>query len=254
MASGPATIRDVNTRKRSCVFCGFQGKLDKEHVIADWIGDELPEVGKGTHRRTGAFGVPEAEWRNDAHTSRVGTVCPDCNQGWMSEIENGVRPWLSPVLHGYGFTYFPAGMTTVATWAAKTALVIVSDADSFGREPFVAFFHDRRPSTGTAVWVGSWSLGPEKHYRSRVPVLIDGEPGDPPNAYSVNFTVGHAAFHVFQHWSSQPTHHGFEPPMSTSLLPIWPPPSTPVTWPPSRPLTETDLNTIGNSHGLEVLT
>jgi hypothetical protein len=78
-----ASIRSVNTGRRSCVFCGFEGKLDKEHVIGDWIGEEsasVTDVGEGQHRRTRAFGELEAEWRGEMHTSRVGTICPDCNQ------------------------------------------------------------------------------------------------------------------------------------------------------------------------------
>ena len=60
----------------------------------------------------------------------------------------------------------------LATWAAKTALVICSDGPSFPQSAFAAFYRARRPSGSTQVWVGSYALGPLQHWHNRVPVFI----------------------------------------------------------------------------------
>lgn len=245
----------MNSGQRACVFCGFDGRLDQEHVIADWVGQELAggDVGRGRHRRTRAFGELEAKWRGRMHTSTVGTVCPDCNQHWMSDLETEVRPLLIPALHGFGVCYLAPGMTTLATWATKTALVIVSDASSMPPEPFTEFFNKPTPSTTTSVWIGAWHLGAQQHVRNRVFVNFHNDP-TVTEGYSVSFTAGRAAFHVFHHWSGVPRQYGFEPPLTDALLKIWPLPSDPVSWPPRGSLTGEDLDAIGNAHGADVLT
>lgn len=259
MAGGAASIRAVNTGKRSCVFCGFQGKLDKEHVIADWIADELAgvaDVGKGQHRRIRAFGELEAKWPGEMHTSRVGTVCPGCNQGWMSDLENDVRSWLLPLLHKSDWTFKGQGQRALATWAVKTALVICSDMKTITREPFEQFYRDRKPSRSTRVWFGAWALGPHQHYRNHVPIHLpdDATTAEVTNGYSVSFSVGFAAFHVFQQWSGRESRYDIVAPLSQSLRAIWPLPHVPVAWPPLPPLTGANLDAIGNAHGARVLT
>jgi hypothetical protein len=42
--------------RRRCVFCAAGGKMDKEHVLPDWLARELPDLGRGWHQRFGAFG------------------------------------------------------------------------------------------------------------------------------------------------------------------------------------------------------
>ena len=146
---------------------------------------------------------------------------------------------------------------TLATWAVKTALVIWSDVEDFAREPFEDFYRDRKPSQSTRVWLGGWALGPHQHVRNRVPVhLRNGRTTlGMANAYSVSFSVGFAVFHVWFNWSGRQSRYDIGPPLSRSLVPIWPLPLVPVPWPPpGAPLREADLDAIGNAHGARVLT
>jgi hypothetical protein len=185
--------------RRRCVFCGAGGKMDKEHVLPDWLARELPDLGRGWHQRFGAFGEDKGRWHNAPFTVTVGTVCPKCNQGWMSDLEDAVRSWLSPMFRGRGRTFYGGGLTVLATWAAKTALVIGSRAESMPRAPSERFYRERRPSESTTIWTGAFRPGAYKLYRTFVPVHVSGvgaRPGET-NAYAVTFTVGYAVFHVF---------------------------------------------------------
>src|SRR5215207_1941495 len=90
-AGGLVSLGPVSdSSHRRCVFCGAGGKMDQEHVLPDWLGRELPDLGEGWHERIGAFGVSEGRWHNAPFTVTVGTVCPKCNQGWMSDLEGEV--------------------------------------------------------------------------------------------------------------------------------------------------------------------
>jgi hypothetical protein len=83
---------------RKCVFCGAAGKMHHEHVFADWIQRLLGDLGKGTHIRT----RPDEEnvWQDTAFKRKVGCVCQPCNNHWMNDLENEVKPWLTPTLLG----------------------------------------------------------------------------------------------------------------------------------------------------------
>jgi hypothetical protein len=238
------------TGGRRCVFCNASGKMDKEHVLPDWLARERRDLGKGWHQRFGAFGEEKGTWHDEPFTVRVGTVCPRCNQGWMSDLEREVRPWLSPMLHGRGRTYYQCGLTVLATWAAKTALVIGSRAASMPMTPFTTFYRKRRPSDSTRIWMGAFRPGAYRLYRTFVPVHISsvgGESGTT-NAYAVTFTVGYALFHIFGNESGQASQYSIREPLAESLRTIWPLPSEPVTW-PTPALSSADLDVISNAHG-----
>jgi len=224
--------------------------MDQEHVLPDWLTRELPDLGRGWHERIGAFGTV-GKWRDKPFTVRVGTVCPRCNQGWMSDLEGEVRQWLTPMLHGRGRTYYRGGLTVLATWAAKTALVIGSRAGSMPRAPYEFLYRERRASESSSIWLGAFRPGAYRFYRTFVPVHVsdtDAAAGET-NAYSVTFTVGHAVFHVFGNESGRPGQYAIGPPLARRLQPIWPLPDGPVEWPPGRPLTEADLDALSNAHG-----
>lgn len=74
------------------------------------------------------------------------------------------------------------------------------------------------------------------------------------NGYSVSFSVGFAAFHVFQQWSGRKSRYDIVAPLSQSLSAIWPLPHSGWPGPPLPPLAEADLDAIGNAHVARVLT
>lgn len=225
--------------------------MDQEHVLPDWLARELPDLGEGWHERIGAFGVSEGRWHNAPFTVTVGTVCPKCNQGWMSDLEGEVRPWLSAMLHGRARTYYAGGPTVLATWAAKTALVIGSRAGSMPRAPSERFYRERRPSESTAIWLGAFRPVRHAFYRTFVPVHVNGAGAaqGETNAYSVTFTVSHAVFHILGNESRREGQYDIVEPLARSLRPIWPLPAAPLEWPPGVGLTEADLDAISNAHG-----
>lgn len=111
--------------------------MSKEHAWPKWLGkDEQVEPTQTTRtlgfHRTGEDEMTEAPTTvvvkpGSALTAQVREVCRSCNNGWMSRLEESVKPLLRRLwLPGY-----PLGMTTfnpdesavLATWATKTAWI-----------------------------------------------------------------------------------------------------------------------------------
>ena len=51
-------------------------------------------------------------------------VCSTCNNGWMSRIEERVKPVLGPMLTGHAAALDSAAQVALARWAIKTSMVM----------------------------------------------------------------------------------------------------------------------------------
>lgn len=114
-----------------CWFCGrpfdaSEGRRrTKEHIFPQWI---LRELGVRKHPFTLTWNAPVTRERisernlvNDALV--CGRVCSDCNNGWMSRLEDEAHDDLLALVHG---TKEPHDLddgarNALARWAAKTA-------------------------------------------------------------------------------------------------------------------------------------
>ncbi|MBI3896545.1 MAG: hypothetical protein HY313_11505 [Acidobacteria bacterium] len=116
--------------KRLCISCENPiQKRAKEHVIADWL---LKELGIGEEQlwqfiadsTTGQ--AKEARTLHALNSFKEGRVCSNCNNGWMSQLENEVKPILLALLSGaQNPTSIPEFECSVlARWTLKTAIVL----------------------------------------------------------------------------------------------------------------------------------
>ena len=112
------------------MFCSAvlrSGTRSLEHVFPDWIlrhfriGDQVisPQAWKGTS-------VVSAVRRHPLAAFRLGGICAGCNNGWMSALEQNVKPSLLALSKGErhlsDLTHLE--QRTLSRWAAKTALVL----------------------------------------------------------------------------------------------------------------------------------
>jgi hypothetical protein len=81
-----------------CGFCGAE-RQSKEHLWAEWLGRVILESRaqggmKTFHQQVERSGRVAAFQNNDLeHTVRM--PCEACNNGWMSELENAVKPFVT---------------------------------------------------------------------------------------------------------------------------------------------------------------
>jgi hypothetical protein len=87
---------------RRCAFCGSSDPLSNEHVFADWIGRSLGVTDAPGQQTMGRARnpVPTPSWSGTPFQMTVGSVCADCNNGWISRLETETSRILGPMLSG----------------------------------------------------------------------------------------------------------------------------------------------------------
>ena len=122
------------------MFCGASGvKISNEHAWPNWIRDLFPAgpttiIGTRPGRKNVVFSPPEGDMG-----VTVNVVCKTtCNEGWMSALEESVKPFLAPMIRdGAATALTPIQQAALTRWALKTAMVFeFTDRKS---EPFYVF-------------------------------------------------------------------------------------------------------------------
>jgi hypothetical protein len=215
---------------------GDCGRMHHEHIIPKWIDEVLPNLGKGQHRRTGAFGTDLGSWRDRAFSRKIGCTCRRCNTGWMSVLETSVKPLLAPALLGQPTTHHLEGQQVLATWAFKTALVFAAQSKDFPHWPFTYVYKHRRPPSEAKIWIGAFHA-PTTTYHTYVPGFMS------------TFGLGCVVFHVFLSAHGETSVHGFEGELCQALLQLWPTKHEKVNWPPRLSLDPASLDDLSNGYG-----
>jgi len=117
---------------RRCLFCGRPG-TSRKHILAAWIGRSLagpPQPGitiQFKHESTAPDGTPRKPKTAKGTAYFTRAFCRKCNGGWMSQLEDAVRPVLEPMLHGrVPVTLSVAEQRTLAFWATKTGFAFLT--------------------------------------------------------------------------------------------------------------------------------
>ncbi|MBB5985295.1 hypothetical protein HNP60_001269 [Sphingobium sp. B1D3A] len=117
-----------NTQHRKlCSFCG-NGTATKEHIWPRWAAQLLPD--DASHYRTAFAGkalsptelLSHKEAQGGVKTITIRTVCQKCNGGWMSQLEEAVRPWLEPMLKHEDVTITDIGKRLLAQYFTMKAM------------------------------------------------------------------------------------------------------------------------------------
>jgi hypothetical protein len=110
--------------RRECAFCPSTAKLSAEHIWSEWIGALQP--GKKLLRYYDADGKLARSWVKNQLDWTAKVVCEDCNNTWMSRIENDhAKPALSDLIAGNSDVVIDAKrVDSIALYCFKTALVI----------------------------------------------------------------------------------------------------------------------------------
>lgn len=155
----------------ACIFCQDDGKLTKEHVIPKWLGDVLyrvqPPTGRSpsgkrfTHRFNPGpdDNSPSREWSTDELDLVTKTVCTQCNNGWLHDLETKARPVLTRLIMGETTALSSDEQKMIATWGYKTALLFQllreENAQAIPHDRFHELFALRHPTPEARLWLGA---------------------------------------------------------------------------------------------------
>jgi hypothetical protein len=211
-----------------CAFCGELAASD-EHVFPKWVSRALARIAPMNLKTD--YGP-----RPIKSLEITAPVCEKCNTRWLSVLENDVQPILRPLIHGEERVLSPAEQRVLATWAAKTALML----DLASGQPVIpsGFYYDlrlgRRALPSQVVWLGAYR-GPQKaiwmeHHARHFGIDTDL----PPNGFVTTFIVFRALFQVAGHFTKGGATLNDDRPVAAGLWVISPPRPAPVRWPRGR--------------------
>ena len=229
---------------RSCVFCGGR-PLTREHVIPRWLTSVLPEqaafrgqdqqiVLQPDGRNGSPLILPHREVKESFNSLTVKAVCRTCNNGWMNDMEEMVRPILSPLIQVESIQLIRSDVSAIASWTVKTVLMaqLTSVEGIAALAPvYQLFYRDREPPQNSVVWAAGhgsedWAL----RYES-VSALIGTEDdlgtvdtSNPVNTVSMTVGLGHLLLHTVLTARSSVSYPPLDEIHQDAVVRMWPNP------------------------------
>ena len=233
-----------------CIFCDNRaGSL--EHLWAAWMHRLIKfgpiRVQEGTR--------PEVIEEDPERT--IGTVCSDCNNKWMSTLENSNKPALESMILNKPTMVDPGRLLRLIERGVKTAMVFDStrlerQEDKFYRRVSCeAFKASRRVPARTRIWIGALCQPHLGLFGSDLSISSTDGRTQVGTASALTVIVGHFVMqvvteHIFpQHVADYKDEVQPIPGISDhSLIQIYPKTPKKVSWPPT-PFTNGGPNGIG---------
>lgn len=208
-----------------CAYCGAASSSE-EHVWPQWVSKLLAARGQFVIMRPGRPASRPSSSINVVTTR----VCADCNNTWLSVIENDVRGLLGPMVQGLRTGLSEAQQLVVATWAYRMALML----DLAGGDLVPGGYHrvfrlHRRPAESCVVWTGAY-IGGLAGWAEQRPLLARERAGAP-LAVLTTFTVGGAVFQVLHYFTTGGATLDDRRPEQAALHRIFPVDAPLVDWP-----------------------
>jgi hypothetical protein len=248
--------------KPKCIFCGEPKKLTKEHLWSRWIRQLVSHDAKKHEHVNQIFrseGIETATrvWSGDVRNRGVRSVCGECNNGWMSSLEEHARPALEPLIKGELFFLNQNTQKTVATWIAmKTMIAEYFDPPRVAVPLIERQFlrrHRKPPTENWRIWIGNyerrqWNAQWAHSAAGIAPVTSMARPGPQiPNTQTTTIIVGKLYAHIFsseiQSLVSRASlgKRGVE-----RLARIWPIQEDFIVWPP-RPMSDIEASELSTA-------
>lgn len=240
----------ARSNKVTCIFCDQRRNGSDEHVISQWVRERLNITSSVT-----TLVEPSGEQHVDPFwTVKLRrTVCEDCNNGWMHELEDKVSPFLGPMLVHEGSVDLDAEQQRdLARWAVmKVLLLELAMRQQHPRrrpthgytpsEPELAWLYGKEePPPRSRVWLGAFDgqnrLPGKTQARLFGVPMPDGTTTLP--AHVTTLTIGQVIFQVFSidfvsaDLHQAPDFAGTAPePFVQALTRIWPIEHLRMHWP-----------------------
>jgi hypothetical protein len=151
-----------------CIFCG-RLELCEEDLIPRWLDKyySSKKVGGKVLRVGTIAGKPQPQRRYDKMRVKVRAVCPTCNNGWMSRLEQQVQPILARmVFNGPPSRLRQDDQKLLAAWFTKYLMVmewqVFTRPAFFTQDERSRFRDDQTPTAGMTIWIAPMRSNPGK--------------------------------------------------------------------------------------------
>lgn len=116
---------------KKCIFCSNTG-MTKEHFWPDWMRQHIGVSESDTYKRsilTSDSKKPvklkkESLKPGNLLSLKIRVVCAGCNNGWMSELENDMKPFLLSAIEGKDAELQDTDIEKLARWIVMKVIVL----------------------------------------------------------------------------------------------------------------------------------
>jgi hypothetical protein len=239
---------------RQCMFCKGQA-LTNEDAWPVWLMKAMPGAGPGMNYATRGEADLKS-WRSQKPQQKVKYVCWKCNHGWMSQLENRVKPIVHNIYNLKSVDLDSVSQMILAVWSVKSAMVLEALRPTqswyFLDSERDALMKSLDMPPWTHVWIAK-CINYQGVFTSGVDLggVVNTSSG-PVKGYVTTLGFGPLAIQVLNMRFATPTDPLakliIERPSSSldyAILPIWPYQQQIMNWPPS--------NVLSGESGLEAL-
>src|SRR2546425_141995 len=113
-----------------CICCGrgLSGGRTREHVIPEWLLEHLDLNLETFYQQVMSTSEGEVlkQRQHEMQAFVYSRICEECNNGWMSDLENEAKTLLVPLIEGErtAFQLTGAEKLLFAKWSCKTAYIL----------------------------------------------------------------------------------------------------------------------------------
>jgi hypothetical protein len=221
----------------TCEFCGTENTyINKEHVIAKWLGKAILRTRLGSEIRMTRGGkvtrIPLATVKKGIKEFglQVHCACEEkCNNGWMQKLEHKVDSFLGTMATTKDVVFLDLERRMLlSAWIAKTTMVyeFLNSRQYFTQQERNHVKSYLQPPNHTWIWITCFD-GPQSLSGSPQHMILTRANGSTASGFSLTVSTGLFAFQLFSY--RRPNWQRDEPlPVGPfrdvdKLIALWPP-------------------------------
>lgn len=212
----------------------------REHFLPEWLQKLFPSDEMAVHLRE--IGDVKTSWEKKRFSEKTKRVCGDCNEGWMSRLEEATKSVLAPVVTRSGPCAFDLrAQWLAAQWATKTCYVFQTQGPEMLAPQMnpVLLRMNGKPPPQVSVFFGSHyralrDPGNSVYMQKPISFCLEGEPAEATRefGYLSFLAVGAISFLIVEHRFSEYIEVVLGEHTSKMFKKIWPWCAEAIAWPP----------------------
>ena len=236
--------------------------MSKQHIWPNWLKKVYPRVNSShiseSYGLNTTDGRPKYYSSSKEHTGHQGTskvkkVCIACNGGWMSRIENNMKPIFSSLLLDESIIIDLTDQVLLSNWAVM-ATIVAEHAEnrrvSISETDRSLLYTNQLPPDGWIIWIAKnegpqWQLQRHRNRKIALPdQLTDFGNGIQPIRFNSQLSIfgigGLAIITCKIPWKDYQMH--FEGDVSNKLIQIYPSVTQSIDWSKCVAISDSDID------------
>lgn len=192
---------------KKCIFCQGYG-MSKEHLWPDWLSSYFNKTSNDKHvselysseGKSPSILQRRNERPGNLITKKFRVVCETCNNGWMSQLEEKVKPTLLGIIENKSVTLTEQNLSILSRWLVMKVMVAEQSEEGTQVTPEVErkkFYENEKIPNYFRVYIARQKTTHESAYlRQSATLALSPDGPSPPlngmrrNTQTVGFLIG----------------------------------------------------------------